>query len=271
MPIGGGGLCYNLPMARGKASEDTSWDGVANWYDNYLATGDTYQARVILPNLLRLIKPGKDQVILDLACGPGFFSHHLAQAGTQVIGVDLSSKLIKAAKTEAGSNEAFYRSEASHLPFIKTGSVNQALTVLALQNIRDLKPVFNEVKRVLVKGGIYHLVLNHPGFRIPGQSSWGWDSQTGKQYRRLDGYLSESERAIAMHPGKSGGEGTLSFHRPLQYYFKLLTKAGLLVSRLEEWISDKQSEPGPRAEAENQARREFPLFLYLQAYKLNYE
>jgi hypothetical protein len=39
------------------------------------------------------------------------------------------------------------------------------------------------------------------------------------------------------------------------------------VTRLEEWSSNKTSQPGKRAEAENTARREFPLFMYIRAEK----
>ena len=43
-----------------------------------------------------------------------------------------------------------------------------------------------------------------------------------------------------------------------------MTKAGLAITRLEEWISHKKSEEGPRATAEDVARKEIPLFLMLE-------
>jgi hypothetical protein len=58
---------------------------------------------------------------------------------------------------------------------------------------------------------------------------------------------------------------TYSFHRPLQEYIKVLGNAGFVVTHLEEWISHKISEPGPRADAENRARKEFPLFMCIAA------
>ena len=60
---------------------------------------------------------------------------------------------------------------------------------------------------------------------------------------------------------------TVSFHRPLQVYIKALTKAGFVVSRLEEWISHKKSGSGPRQAAEDTARKEIPLFLCIEARK----
>ncbi|HQL12188.1 MAG TPA: hypothetical protein PK507_04160 [bacterium] len=54
---------------------NTSWDNVANWYDNLIKNDNSYQNKVILPNILRLldIRPGNE--ILDLGCGTGFFAN----------------------------------------------------------------------------------------------------------------------------------------------------------------------------------------------------
>jgi hypothetical protein len=61
---------------------------------------------------------------------------------------------------------------------------------------------------------------------------------------------------------------TISFHRPLQYYVKLFAKNGFAITRLEEWISHKKSEKGPRSEAEDKARKEIPMFMCLEVKKL---
>ena len=59
----------------------------------------------------------------------------------------------------------------------------------------------------------------------------------------------------------------MSFHRPLQYYFKMLAKEGFVVRRLEEWISHKESMAGPKKIAEDNARKEIPLFMMIEAVK----
>ena len=59
----------------------------------------------------------------------------------------------------------------------------------------------------------------------------------------------------------------MSYHRPLQLYMKELAKHGFVLAGLEEWISHRLSEKGPRAKAEDRARKEFPLFLMLNARK----
>jgi len=85
--------------------------------------------------------------------------------------------------------------------------------------------------------------------------------------RDVDAYLTDAAVRMEMHPGAAPEIATASFHRPLQAYFKALDKAGFSVSRLEEWSSHKMSQPGARAEAENVARHEFPLFMYVRAEK----
>ncbi len=67
-----------------------------------------------------------------------------------------------------------------------------------------------------------------------------------------------------MHPGKGDNEVTVSFHRPLQYYVKLARAAGFSISRLEEWISHKSSEAGPRKKEEDRIRKEIPLFMMIE-------
>lgn len=140
--------------------------------------------------------------------------------------------------------------------------------ILSIQNIENISGVFSKCKRILKDSGKIFLVINHPVFRIPKQSSWGFDEKNKIQYRRMDEYMSESKIKIEMNPGKINTERTVSFHHPLQVYFKILKKNGFCVTGLEEWISDKKSQPGPRAESEDKARKEFPLFLFIETTKI---
>jgi SAM-dependent methyltransferase len=250
---------------RRQPSMNTSWGEEAKWYNELLENGkDTYQSEVILPNLLRLVKPEKGMVVADIACGQGYFSRQFAAAGALVIGSDVSAELIRIATESAGGPE-YHNVPADNLSFIKNSSVNVATIVLAIQNIEHVAAVFAEASRILRKDGKLFVVLNHPAFRIPKKSGWGWDEE-GVQYRKVDGYMSESRTEIDMHPGSLEKSATVSFHRPLQYYFKALEKTGLVVSRMEEWISHKTS-TGPRAPFENKARNEIPMFMMLECRK----
>ena len=72
---------------------DTSWNKVASWYDELLNNdNDSYQSKVIAPNLLRILDLKNKEVVYDLACGQGYFSNLFYNAGAEVIGSDLSKK-----------------------------------------------------------------------------------------------------------------------------------------------------------------------------------
>lgn len=246
----------------------TSWGHVSGWYDKLIERGeDTYQKQVILPNLVRLIDIKKGETVLDLACGQGFFSRELSKQGASVVGADISSELIALARSHSPKNIRFEVSPADNLPFLKNNSVDVAVIVLAIQNIEDIDGVLKECNRVLKPKGRFFIVMNHPAFRVPKESSWGWDEKLKMQYRRVDRYLSEVTAKIVMNPGARTSVHTVSFHRSLQFYFKKFAKNGFAVTRLEEWISHRKSEKGPRAIAEDRARKEIPLFLCLEIKK----
>ncbi|MBI5126567.1 MAG: class I SAM-dependent methyltransferase [Candidatus Taylorbacteria bacterium] len=262
----------NSDITAGGGNKDTSWGKVAEWYDDLLSTdGDSYQAQVILPNLTRRLAPKKGMAVLDLACGQGFFTREWVKAGATVVASDIAAPLITLAQKQSPVPSAYHIAPAHDVSFVQSGTLDAVTIILALQNIENLSAVCAEVSRVLKPGGIFYIVLNHPAFRIPKQSSWEWDKVGKAQYRRIDAYMTESRSTIDMNPGTkelSNKEHTVSFHRPLQVYAKLLGKAGFGITHIEEWISHKMSKPGPRAEEENRTRKEIPMFLLLEATKI---
>lgn len=250
---------------RSKIPKDTSWNKVASWYDELLKNDDSYQAKVILPNLIRFLDLKKDEDVYDLACGQGYFANVFACLGAKVVASDLSKKLIEKAKKSYKEKISFYITPAHRAQFLKDKSIDTIVIVLAIQNIENINEVFIECKRIIKRGGRLVIVLNHPMFRVPKGSDWYFDN--GIQSRIIFKYLSESKILIDMTPGEKDPKkkiSTVSFHRSLQYYTKLFTKNGFAITRLEEWISHKQSGTGPRQIAEDNARKEIPMFMCLE-------
>lgn len=250
------------------SDKKTSWGEFTEWYDELVKSDDSYQNRLILPNLVRLVSPGADDSILDIGCGQGLIAIAFAGIGAKVFACDVSSELVATGKKNDAHGLVNWRvASASNLNFAKIDQFNKLTAILSLQNIEDLNAALSEAARVCAPGGTLHIVLNHPCFRIPRKSEWRYEEASKTQARLLSGYMSNSESRILMHPGLNSAS-TISFHRPLQVYIKALSKNGFAITGLEEWISDKVSDAGPRKEAEDRARKEFPLFLYIRAEKL---
>lgn len=252
-------------MAKGE-KQDTSWEKVSNWYDTLTKEeGHYYHQHLILPGVLKLLnfkKHGSDS-LLDVGCGQGILGR-VIPPHIPYHGVDLSPSLItQAKKYDKNKNHRYSVSDVTQ-PLLFKDKFSHATLILCLQNIEKPQAVFTQIAKNLHEGASLVIVLNHPCFRIPRQSSWGMDEERKIQYRRLDLYLSAQKIPITTHPGKKESTHTLSYHFPLQDYFHFLNNAGFAVHWMEEWASDKKS-VGAKAKMENRARKEFPLFLAIVA------
>lgn len=250
--------------ARDQRPHGTSWEKSADWYDRVIGErGSEIYRSVVIPAALDLLKPGKGERVLDIGCGQGVFSRALADAGAQVTGVDASGTLIATARKYPSRTPIRYL-DRDAAAIRDLGPFDAISAILCIQNMEHLADVCAACAHVLRPGGRMVWVLNHPCFRIPRQSSWGHEEERKIQYRRLDAYASPLSIPIVMHPGKKDSESTISFHRSITDLTAAAFSAGLVVSGFQELVSDKQSEPGPRARAENRARKEFPLFLAMR-------
>lgn len=251
-------------------SSHTSWEPVEKWYKDLVGKeGHYYHREVIIPNLLKIMDLTKFQgpSILDLACGQGILARHLKKE-IPYVGLDISTSLISEAKK-------MNKNKGHHFQVMDVGGPLQldslqfshVSIVLALQNIENMAQVFKNAFQHLVKGGRFFIVLNHPCFRIPRQSSWQVDKEKKMQYRRIDRYFTEMKIPILAEPRKGeSSKSTVSFHHPLSTYSKELKNAGFNIELIEEWCSNKVSE-GAMARMENRAREEFPLFMAIVATK----
>jgi ubiquinone/menaquinone biosynthesis C-methylase UbiE len=249
-------------------NKKTGWGGVAKWYDKHLKDDDTYHAKVVTPNLLRLVDLTSTQSLLELGCGQGYFLEKFFAASKKLTGVDIGLELIKIAKTN-NKNIEYLVASADDTTILKDKKFDVIIVVLALQNMKDLNKVVDNIDRLLEEKGRVYIVLNHPAFRVPQFSDWVFDTQRHLQSRRVDAYMSSLEIGIDMNPGKQDKKNmTKSFHRPLQVYSKSFARHNFAITKIEEWISHKESEKGPRQEAENKARKEFPMFMCLEFKKI---
>ncbi len=274
-------------------NRSSGWENVNTWYDQAVGDkGHYYHENIVIPGVLRLLDLGIGDVrdsraqgrvpdlsttgrttpktsqksILDLACGQGILARALPKS-LPYIGLDASSSLINHAKNRDKNPYHIYQIADLNLPLKSLPQkFTHATCILALQNIEHPEILMKSATNQLMPQGKFILVINHPAFRIPRQSSWGIDPQNKLQYRRINRYLSPLKIPITTHPGQKHSPITWSFHYPLSSYTSMLKAAGFVITDIEEWSSDKHS-LGKAAKMENASRAEIPLFLAIAAQK----
>lgn len=106
--------------------------------------------------MFKLSEPGKDDTVLDVACGPGIVACEYAKLVNQVTGIDLTPAMIEQARfhqKEKRLNNIDWRvGDVSNLPF-DDESFSIVITRSSFHHIIDPKRVLEEMKRVCKTGG----------------------------------------------------------------------------------------------------------------------
>ena len=204
--------------------------------------------------------------LLDLACGNGVLAKAIPK-DVEYLGIDVAPSLINEAKRTDRNPKHKYLVADVTKPLSVLNKFTDGTIILALQNIQNPEKALQNASEHLLTRSNLVIVLNHPAFRIPRQSSWGIDEGRKIQYRRVDKYLSPMEIPINMNPSDRNSPITMSYHYPISDYSKMLKEAGFVIDLIEEWTSDKESE-GRAARMENRSRSEIPLFLAIRTIKI---
>ena len=205
------------------------WEAHARWWqDGFTEGADPEYEEQILPLLADELR-GSHRV-LDVGCGEGQVARLARRVGAEVVvGVDPTRAQLRRA-VERGGGVAYTRGAAAGLPF-RTGSFDTVVACLVFEHIDALDRAVAEVARVLVPGGRFLFLLNHPLLQTP---SSGWiDDQIldpPEQYWRIGPYLVEDETIEEV----AKGVFIPFIHRPLSRYLNALAEVGLLLHRMEE-------------------------------------
>jgi len=215
------------------------WDEHVSWWlRGFTAGADAEYEHQILPLLDELVAPRPGDRILDLGTGDGQCGRRLAARGAVLVGLDRSGPLAAEARRRSGFPVVQADLRAT-LPF-RDASFDAATCVLVLEHVPDISGVCTEVARVLVPGGLFVLLLNHPLLSAPG-SAWVDDTVFGEQYWQLGPYLPEATSDEEVDSGRI----VRFHHRPLGVYLTGLIEAGFRLAAVRE--------PAPVAELAERA------------------
>lgn len=214
----------------------------------------------MLPQLMEAVGVVDAQVICDLCCGEGRVARLLARKGAQVVGIDLSVELLKAAeekevKQPLGIN--YYQNDAQTLEGVQDGVFDGVVCVLALMDLPDLAATIASVRRVLKSSGWFTFLITHPCFASPQASAdVGADGSASWQIYR---YFEEGFWSTDRGGNLCAQVG--AYHRTLSTYLGTVAAFDFVITDVVEPKHPKA------AEAANPGHQIVPLLLLVKCIK----
>ncbi len=175
-----------MPISK---KEKTTIESYNKTVEEYIKNVDTLHQYEASGRFISLISEGS--LILDLGCGPGRDAKIFADKGFRVIGIDLSEKMIDAAKSRV-KNADFRNMNLKQLDF-KDDYFDAVWASASFLHIpkKDIPKAVKEVHRVLKSGGIFYLSLKEgegesfePDKRYDGAEKF-WAYYTEEEIKKL--------------------------------------------------------------------------------------
>ncbi len=251
------------------------WEANAETWTRHVRAGyDGYRDKLNTPAFLALLPPVTGLSGLDIGCGEGENTRHLARIGARITGIDVAPTFIRYAQA-AEDREPLgihYRGADAHeLPFADN-SFDFAVAFMSLMDMPDQRRALCEAARVLRPGGFLQFSILHPCFAPP--------------YRRVLREKDGAVRAIELARYFDACDGEIEtwwfstlpeveraatepfriprFHRTLSSWVEILLQAGF---RLEAMAEPSASAELAAAEPILADTRVAPLFLHVRARK----
>jgi ubiquinone/menaquinone biosynthesis C-methylase UbiE len=201
--------------------------------------------------------------VCDLCCGEGYVGRRLIERGArEVVGVDLSSTLIEAARQRARSPRLSYVvDDAQTLGSFPDGAFDVVVCQMAMHDVADDRALFASVRRVIAPGAPFVFSMLHPcfeaPFHMPDAPPYLLDDDGQPLGRVVRRYASEG----SWHSGGDGMRGRMgAHHRKVSTYVNDLIAGGFAPERLDELLADQSNESTAGFSAE------IPVYLVVAAH-----
>ena len=152
------------------------------------SAGEWRQLKPLFPQL-----QGKQ--VLDLGCGYGWHCKFAAEQGAaQVLGLDLSQKMIEEAKKRNTESQIEYRICGIEEYEYPANTWDCVVSNLALHYIENIEEIFQKIHQTLKPDGVLLFNIEHPIFTSGVGQDWVYTNEGKPQYWPLDNYFYPGER-----------------------------------------------------------------------------
>lgn len=187
------------------------------------AAGEWTQLKALFPE-----SGGKR--VLDLGCGYGWHCRYAAEQGAaQVLGIDISEKMLGEAQKRGGGEVVRYRLCGIEDYEYPEKSWDIVVSNLALHYIEDLESVFRQVYRTLAPGGVFLFNIEHPVFTAGVGQDWIYAPDGTPLYWPVDRYFIPGERETGFL-----GCRVVKQHHTLTQILMGLLRSGFTLRAVEE-------------------------------------
>ena len=224
--------------------------GMARSRGGLAAAGEWHQFRRMFPALA-----GKR--VLDLGCGYGWHCKYAADQGAaEVLGLDLSEKMISEAKRQNSDPAITYRVCGLEDYDYPESAWDCVVSNLAMHYVENLDATFAAIHKTLVPEGLFLLNMEHPVFTAGVGQDWIYDADGNAAYWPVDNYFYPGERLTHF----LGCEVRKQHHTLTQILMGLLNN-GFALEAVEEAMPAKELRSLP--EMADEMRR--PMMLLVRA------
>lgn len=197
--------------------------------------GEWHQFQALFPDL-----SGKS--VLDLGCGYGWHCKYAVECGAkQVLGIDLSEKMIHEAKEKNSDPKIIYQVCGLDDFDYPANSFDCVISNLVLHYIADIDTIFRKIYLTLKADGVFLLNIEHPVFTSGVKQDWIYNSSGKPKYWPVDDYFYPGERVTHFL-----GQNVMKQHHTLTQILMGLINTGFQLEVVEEAMpsADMMDIPG---------------------------
>jgi SAM-dependent methyltransferase len=154
------------PVSPTDRTAAAAYDELADDYASEVEASP-YNADLAFPGTTAQLPAVDGERVLDAGCGTGAYAEWLADAGADVVGLDVSAEMLRRARDRLGGRVELCRGDLSAPLGFADDAFDGVVSVLALSYVRDWTAVFGEFARVLAPGGFLVVTVTHPFDEFP--------------------------------------------------------------------------------------------------------